>query len=111
MLSNDGANSALTDYSLNCFPFGTGLGASSWKKQLLTVTQVAAADGTSNTIAVGEKSLRWDRYASGTGTSWDDAAFRSWGGSTEAGPPSRWTRTASRPTTCGAHPSPAASPS
>jgi prepilin-type N-terminal cleavage/methylation domain-containing protein len=78
-----GGCTALTDYALNSVPFGiavNGLGV-----QKATVTLANITDGTSSTIAVGEKSLRLDRYASGTGTNWDDVAFVGFGGCNRSG--------------------------
>ena len=49
------------------------------------MTLVQITDGTSNTIAVGEKGLAQYRYTNNTGASWDDPAFCSWGGSARAG--------------------------
>ncbi len=73
-LAGDPSNYALSDYALNVIPFGgfamtTGL------------TLVQITDGTSNTIAVGEKSLRQDQYSGApTGFDWDEPAFTANGG-------------------------------
>jgi len=86
MLANSGTYSgyALCDYALNTVPFGTAVGSTpNMKKSLLTLTQIQ--DGTSNTVGVGEKSLRWDRYNSATGGGWDDVAFQVNGGCLRAG--------------------------
>src|SRR5205807_2106053 len=74
----DGIKGALTDYAMSIRVFN------STTKKLVTLVQIV--DGTSNTICTGEKSLRWDRYNSGTGDAWDDCALRSWGGSLRNGP-------------------------
>jgi len=82
--NTDGGNHAVIDYNLNCVPFGTAVGASNWIRTKLTLTGIA--DGTSNTIFVGEKALYVVNYnPGGTAGNWDDAAFRSWGGCNRAG--------------------------
>ena len=80
---NPASQEALTDYALNNVPYTTALGSSSWYQKPMALTSIT--DGTSNTIAVGEKALSTNRYASGTGGSWDDPAFCSWGGCNRAG--------------------------
>ncbi len=74
---------ALTDYALNSVPFGIAVNGLGVQKQALTLVQIT--DGTSNTIAVGEKSLRLDRYSNGTGGNWDDVAFVGFGGCNRSG--------------------------
>jgi len=84
--TNNGAGSqTLTDYALNAYPFETSNQGTfnnlSAGKVALTLVQIT--DGTSNTVAVGEKALAQARYSSDTGENWDDAAFN--GGSAAAG--------------------------
>jgi prepilin-type N-terminal cleavage/methylation domain-containing protein len=74
---------ALTDYALNSVPFGIAVNGLGVQKAMVTLFQIT--DGTSNTIAVGEKSLRLDRYETGTGTNWDDVAFVGFGGCNRSG--------------------------
>jgi len=73
----------LGDYAQNAYPFGTAINNSTWHKQLVTLTQIQ--DGTSNTIAVGEKYLAWQKYSSDTGRQWDDAYFAALGGCSRSG--------------------------
>jgi prepilin-type N-terminal cleavage/methylation domain-containing protein len=75
--------SALTDYALNCVVFGTAVNNSNWIKTPVKLTNIT--DGTSNTIAVGEKALCTSQYVNGSGGNWDDPAFCSWGGCNRAG--------------------------
>jgi len=80
----DGTNHAVCDYNLNAVAFGTSVGGSSWSKKRVVLT--AITDGTSNTIFVGEKALSTNRYDPGQNAgSWDDGAFRSWGGCNRGG--------------------------
>ena len=73
---------ALGDYALNAYPFLTSnqgqFNQTSWGKLALTLVQIT--DGTSNTIAVGEKAMAVYRYTNNTGASWDDPVFTSAGG-------------------------------
>jgi prepilin-type N-terminal cleavage/methylation domain-containing protein len=78
-----GGCSALTDYALNSVPFGIAVNGLGVQKKGVTLVQIS--DGTSNTIAVGEKSLRLDRYNTNTGTNWDDVAFVGFGGCNRSG--------------------------
>jgi prepilin-type N-terminal cleavage/methylation domain-containing protein len=69
---------AMSDYGLNAVPWGTnaavGSSYTTWgTKMPLTLT--AISDGTSNTIAFGEKSLASTDYANGGSVAWDDPAF------------------------------------
>jgi prepilin-type N-terminal cleavage/methylation domain-containing protein len=74
----------LTDYALNAVVFNTPLNGSNWYKNLVKINTIP--DGTSNTIAVGEKSLGLGHYVGPqAGGAWDDPAFCSWGGVNRAG--------------------------
>ncbi len=81
---------ALTDYAINGVAYGSSptngnLLWSNTQATLVQATLTQIADGTSNTAAVGEKGLAQYRYNTNTGTSWDDPAFISWGGSSRSG--------------------------
>ena len=80
--TNHSPFTALGDYALNCYPFlisnQNQFNQTSWGK--VTVTLVQITDGTSNTVAVGEKALAQARYASDTGENWDDTYFAALGG-------------------------------
>jgi len=76
--SNRAPWTALSDYAINLYPFNPTLNTSSAKKTVVTLPQIQ--DGTSNTIAVGEKYLAWQKYSSDTGQNWDDPLFASLGG-------------------------------
>jgi len=73
---------ALGDYALNAYPFLTSnqgqFNQATWGKVALTLVQIT--DGTSNTIAVGEKAMPAYRYSWDTGDAWDDPVFTSAGG-------------------------------
>ena len=84
--NNAAGSETLTDYALNAYPFltsnqGQFNQSNSCGKVLVTLVQIT--DGTSNTIAVGEKALAQARYTTDTGENWDDAAFN--GGSSAPG--------------------------
>jgi prepilin-type N-terminal cleavage/methylation domain-containing protein len=70
------------DYALNGYPFLTSnqgqFNQTVWGKVPLTLVQIT--DGTSNTIAVGEKALSQYRWNTDTGENWDDSYFNSLGG-------------------------------
>ncbi len=72
----------LGDYALNAYPFLTAnqgrFNKTNWGKVAVTLVQIT--DGTSNTVAVGEKALAQARYASDTGENWDDTYFAVLGG-------------------------------
>jgi prepilin-type N-terminal cleavage/methylation domain-containing protein len=80
--SNRAPFNALSDYALNAYPFLTAnqgrFGQTSWGKVPLTLVQIT--DGTSNTIAVGEKALCQSRWNTNTGQGWDDPLFAVLGG-------------------------------
>jgi prepilin-type N-terminal cleavage/methylation domain-containing protein len=78
--NNATGSQTLTDYALNAYPFLTSnpaVGGTNWGKVLVTLVQIT--DGTSNTVAVGEKSMAQSRYATDTGENWDDSAFNGGG--------------------------------
>jgi len=76
-------NFALSDYALNELPFDPA-GLFGVSKSLLTLVQIT--DGTSNTIAVGEKSLATGTYSgSAPGGPWDEPAFAADGGVLRSG--------------------------
>jgi prepilin-type N-terminal cleavage/methylation domain-containing protein len=78
--NNAAGSKTLTDYALNAYPFLTSnpaIGGTNWGKVAVTLVQIT--DGTSNTIAVGEKALPQFRYSTDTGENWDDSAFNGGG--------------------------------
>ena len=80
--TNSNPFTIIGDYALNGYPFLTAnqnqFNQTSWGKVLVTLVQIT--DGTSNTVAVGEKALSQARYNTDTGENWDDAYFNSLGG-------------------------------
>ncbi len=85
--NNPVGSQTLTDFAINAYPFlvnnpGQFAQGNSCGKVALTLVQIT--DGTSNTIAVGEKAFAQARYNTDTGENWDDAAFDG-GTSTDGG--------------------------
>ena len=75
---------AFTDYAANgnVFPEVWNASEASGNK---TLTQISSANGTSQTLMVGEKSWRTDRYGSTNGDDWDETVLQGQGGCTRWG--------------------------